>query len=250
MQNSSNVVPNRSGHGAVRSSPARPGVGARVLLLLFLLLLFLVLVAVVLIDAGRRPGTATRWTAETNVAAGALFAMLLLSEVWVLASRTKYSGQEIEHATGLALSLCLPGAFGGAMAMAAGGFGPSIVGQVWPLLVAGVALALAGLALRLWAIVTLGPMFQQRLVIQDDHAIVTAGPYRLLRHPSYTGPILIFVGIGLVLNDWAGLFLCIVLPVSAYVWRISVEERMLVAGLGPAYERYRERTWRLFPGIW
>jgi len=79
---------------------------------------------------------------------------------------------------------------------------------------------------------------------------VTDGPYRLVRHPSYTGPILVFVGIGLVLGTWVGLLLSIVLPVAAYVWRISVEERMLVAGLGSTYERYRERTWRLVPGIW
>ncbi|HUZ08879.1 MAG TPA: isoprenylcysteine carboxylmethyltransferase family protein [Acidimicrobiales bacterium] len=240
MQSSSNVVPNRSRRRAT----------VRFLVPTVAGMLFIAFVVVALIGTHSLPGAPRSSAVETNAAAAGLFGILLLSEVWVLASRAKYSGEEQDRSTGLAIGLCLPAAFGGAVAVADTGFGPSIGGKPWFLLFLGVALALGGFALRLWAIVTLGSMFQQRLVIQDDHAIVTDGPYRLVRHPSYTGPILVFVGIGLVLGTWVGLLLSIVLPVAAYVWRISVEERMLVAGLGSTYERYRERTWRLVPGIW
>ena len=185
-----------------------------------------------------------------NVVAGAVFGLLLASEVWVRASRPAYSGEDQDGGTGLAIGLCLPAAFGGAVAAANTGFGPSIVGRPWPLFFVGLALAVGGFALRFWAIATLGPMFQQHLVIQEHHVVTTDGPYRLVRHPSYTGPILILLGVGLVLDTWAGLGLCIVLPVAAYAWRITVEERMLVAGLGAVYEEYRERTWRLVPGVW
>jgi protein-S-isoprenylcysteine O-methyltransferase len=88
------------------------------------------------------------------------------------------------------------------------------------------------------------------LVVQRVHEVDTDGQFRVVRHQSYAGPILLFVGIGLVLDTWVGLAICLVLPIGAYAWRITVEERMLVAGLGTAYERYREQTWRIVPGIW
>ena len=59
-------------------------------------------------------------------------------------------------------------------------------GRLWPV-VAGLVLIVAGAALRAWSIVTLGRFFQYQIRIQAEHRVVTNGPYRYVRHPSYTG---------------------------------------------------------------
>ncbi len=70
---------------------------------------------------------------------------------------------------------------------------------LWPVL--GCAVGLAGVSLRWWAIRTLGAHFTRNLQVATDQRLVTAGPYRRLRHPSYTGAILMFAGVGLGLGN-------------------------------------------------
>jgi protein-S-isoprenylcysteine O-methyltransferase Ste14 len=118
----------------------------------------------------------------------------------------------------------------------------------WPAI--GVALILAGLALRWWAIISLGRAFTVDVAIAEGQRLVERGLYRVIRHPSYTGSILSFVGFGLVLGTWASL-LAIVIPVTAaFRYRIGVEERALQAGLGEDYTRYMRRTRRLVPFLY
>ncbi len=187
---------------------------------------------------------------EAYATAGAMFGALIVSEVWMLRSRPRYSGRPRDEGTGLVIVASLTVAFGGALAAADTGWGPRIASGQWPLFVFGIGVALGGLVLRLWAVATLGQFFQPRLVVQDGHRVVADGPYRVVRHPSYTGPILIFVGIGYVLDNWIGLGLCVVLPLASYAYRIVIEERVLIEGLGDPYEEYRRGTWRIAPGIW
>ena len=73
-------------------------------------------------------------------------------------------------------------------------------GQVWPLVV-GLVLILAGIGLRAWSIATLGRFFQYQIRVQSGHHVVTGGPYRYVRHPSYTGIALILIGIALACDD-------------------------------------------------
>src|SRR5207244_1080010 len=82
--------------------------------------------------------------------------------------------------------------------------------------VAGVVLFIAGLFLRWWAIITLGRFFTVDVTIEKDHELVEHGPFRVVRHPSYTGVLLAFVGLGLSLGNWAGV-LVILLPICASV---------------------------------
>ena len=96
----------------------------------------------------------------------------------------------------------------------------------------------------------LGRFFQLVLVVQEQHAVVRSGPYRLLRHPSYAGLVLTCTGLGIALGRWESLAFLSVLPTAAVVHRITVEERMLVAGVGDEYAQYRRGTWRLLPGVW
>lgn len=108
----------------------------------------------------------------------------------------------------------------------------------------------AGIALRWSAIVTLGRFFTVDVQIARDHELVERGPFRLIRHPSYTGVLLAFSGFALSLANWASI-LVILLPISAaFVRRMNVEEQALTGALGEPYLSYVRRTKRLLPGIY
>jgi protein-S-isoprenylcysteine O-methyltransferase Ste14 len=96
----------------------------------------------------------------------------------------------------------------------------------------------------------LGRAFTVEVRVRDGQEIVDRGPYRAVRHPSYTGLLLVYLGAGLALGDWLAVILVVVPPVAAVVFRIRIEERALLAGLGDAYRRYATGRKRLAPGIW
>ena len=120
----------------------------------------------------------------------------------------------------------------------------------WPLFILGLALMCAGIALRQWAIALLGQFFTVDVRVHPEQVVVERGPYRRLRHPSYTGLLVTFLGIGLALGNWAALALMVVVPTVGLVVRIRVEERALIAGLGEPYRRFAATRARLIPGIW
>ena len=114
----------------------------------------------------------------------------------------------------------------------------------------GLVLFVAGLILRWWAIIVLGRFFTVDVQIAKDHQLVEAGPFKFVRHPSYTGALLAFLGFALSLNNWASV-LVIMIPVTiAFVRRMTVEEDVLSAALGLEYRAYMERTKRLVPGLY
>jgi protein-S-isoprenylcysteine O-methyltransferase Ste14 len=114
----------------------------------------------------------------------------------------------------------------------------------------GLALFVTGLALRWWAIVHLGRFFTVDVAIADDHRVVATGPYRFVRHPSYTGAIVAFVGYGICLGNRVSL-LALAVPVTlAFLQRIKVEETALHAALGDAYGDYAQRTRALLPFVY
>ena len=114
----------------------------------------------------------------------------------------------------------------------------------------GLVLFVAGIALRWWAIVTLGRFFTVDVQIAHDHELVEGGPFRLVRHPSYTGVLLAFVGFALSLANWAA-FLVVLGPIwIAFLRRMQVEEQALSNALGERYLAYMQRTKRLVPGIY
>jgi protein-S-isoprenylcysteine O-methyltransferase Ste14 len=119
----------------------------------------------------------------------------------------------------------------------------------WPPL-AGAIVFSAGIALRAWSILTLGRFFRYSVVLQDEHRIVEDGPYRLLRHPSYTGLVLAALGVGLALGNWLSIALCFGFPLLAFGIRLRFEERALVEHFGQPYRDYMARTWRLVPHVW
>jgi len=122
-------------------------------------------------------------------------------------------------------------------------------GLVWPV-VAGLVLVAAGIGLRAWSIATLGRFFQYRIRIQPGHRVVTSGPYRYVRHPSYTGIALVLTGIALASGDVWSLLAVAVLGGAGLAVRIRAEERQLTQALGAEYERFAAGRKRLVPGIW
>jgi protein-S-isoprenylcysteine O-methyltransferase Ste14 len=111
----------------------------------------------------------------------------------------------------------------------------------------GIALMLAGIAFRFYAMSVLGRFFTYDVAVHAGQTVVEAGPYRYIRHPSYTGALITLVGLGLALGNWAGLLALLACMGAAYAYRISVEEAALVAALGEPYKQYVRRTRRLAP---
>ncbi|HEX6021233.1 MAG TPA: isoprenylcysteine carboxylmethyltransferase family protein [Solirubrobacter sp.] len=119
-----------------------------------------------------------------------------------------------------------------------------------PIRMAGVGVMWLGLGLRVWSIAALGRSFRTTVEVEPGQAVVSRGPYRWIRHPSYLGLLLIVAGLGAALGNWLSLAACVVLSVPAIVSRIRVEEAELNRVLGPAYRRYQSGRARLIPRLW
>jgi protein-S-isoprenylcysteine O-methyltransferase Ste14 len=116
--------------------------------------------------------------------------------------------------------------------------------------VAGLAVLWGGLAVRVWAAVTLGGSFSTFVQVDAGQAVVSRGPYRWVRHPSYTGLLLIALGFGLGAGNWPSLAVCAVVPLLGLLPRMAVEESELPRVLGDRYRSYQRTTHRLAPGLW
>jgi len=122
----------------------------------------------------------------------------------------------------------------------------------WPKLVLGVGGGLVGLglALRWYAIIHLGRLFTTNVAIAADHHLVDTGPYRFMRHPSYTGSLLAALRFSVSIGNWASLLIIFVPCCAVTLWRIHIEEAALIEGLGEPYRQYLQRTKRLIPAIY
>jgi protein-S-isoprenylcysteine O-methyltransferase Ste14 len=125
----------------------------------------------------------------------------------------------------------------------------AILGNQKFIFLLGLVLMLAGIAFRWHAMSVLGRFFTVNVSIQEGHTLVETGPYRYIRHPSYTGALSTEVGIGLAFGNWASLLALLVCAGIAYAYRISIEEKALLAALGDPYRNYMRRTCRLIPFV-
>lgn len=113
----------------------------------------------------------------------------------------------------------------------------------------GIGLMIAGILLRQWSIAVLGRYFSRTVGVQEGQAVVDRGPYRLVRHPAYTGALLTMVGLGFVLQSWGAVLVLIAFFGVAFGYRIHVEEGVLTSKLGDAYVAYAQKTKRLIPYV-
>jgi protein-S-isoprenylcysteine O-methyltransferase Ste14 len=112
----------------------------------------------------------------------------------------------------------------------------------------GVLIIIAGLAIREWALIKLGRFFSRTVQIETEHKVITVGPYRWIRHPAYTGMILIYAGIIMSIGTWLGALLTFSIVTISLLCRIRVEERTMLNTFGDEYRDYMKQTWLLFPG--
>jgi protein-S-isoprenylcysteine O-methyltransferase Ste14 len=145
----------------------------------------------------------------------------------------------------------LAGSFAGvALAFSAAAVHDRLPGPRWLPAVAGIAVMWAGFGLRAWAVRTLGRFFRVEVTVDAGQTLVDTGPYARVRHPSYTGLLVFYLGLGICLDSYLSVAAAVLLPLASVVNRIAYEERTLVRELGEAYEVYMSRTRRLVPGVW
>ena len=111
------------------------------------------------------------------------------------------------------------------------------------------SLLVAGLVIRWTAILTLGSLFNTRVAIHQDHRLIRTGLFRLVRHPSYSGLLLVFLGLGLSFGNWLSVVVIVIPFLAALLYRIQVEESSLIEALGQDYIEYCKATKHLLPGI-
>jgi protein-S-isoprenylcysteine O-methyltransferase Ste14 len=119
----------------------------------------------------------------------------------------------------------------------------------WPPLV-GLVVFTGGIWLRADAVITLGRFFTYSVKVDETQPVIDTGPYRLIRHPAYTGLLMSSLGIGIALDNWLSIAGCLVPPLVGFTLRLLAEERVLVDQIGEPYRAYMGRTKRLVPGVW
>ena len=113
----------------------------------------------------------------------------------------------------------------------------------------GIVLMLLGIGIRQWAIAVLGRFFSLNVRVVEDHKVVDKGPYRLVRHPSYTGVLIAFIGLSLAVQSLGALLVLLAVFTVSFGYRMRVEEKTLLSELGDSYANYMKRTKRIIPYI-
>lgn len=120
---------------------------------------------------------------------------------------------------------------------------PGLPATAW----AAALVGLAGLGLRLWAVLTLRERYTRTLLTHSEHAVERGGPYRLVRHPGYLGSLLCLNGVAFTSGSAPVFVASLVATIGGYAYRIRAEDRMLIAALGEPYAQYRREVRALIP---
>ena len=179
-----------------------------------------------------------------------VYALWLLSElvIGVIIPRARRQGTPIRYedrSSRLLISLSMFLSLMIALFFAASGIASLPSGAFY----LGIGLMIAGILLRQWSIAVLGRYFSRTVGVQEGQAVVDRGPYRLVRHPAYTGSLLTMVGLGFVLQSWGAVLVLIAFFGAAFGYRIHVEEAVLTSKLGDEYVAYAKKTKRLIPYV-
>ena len=122
---------------------------------------------------------------------------------------------------------------------------PGMPGIAW----AGVMLGAIGVAIRMWAVLTLRERYTRTLLTHEQHVVERGGPYRWVRHPGYLGSLLTLNGLAMASGSAVVLVASLAATIAAYAYRIRVEDEMLVKALGEAYAAYRREVGALIPFV-
>ncbi|HTZ41908.1 MAG TPA: isoprenylcysteine carboxylmethyltransferase family protein [Candidatus Omnitrophota bacterium] len=116
--------------------------------------------------------------------------------------------------------------------------------------IVGICLIVLGILIREWAIFTLGKGFTVKVHVQEKGKLIMNGPYKIVRHPSYTGSLLALIGLPLALGTWLGAIILFTIMIIVLSYRINVEEKALLEAYGEDYKKYMKKTRRLIPGVY
>lgn len=183
--------------------------------------------------------------------ASVLALVYVLSEAFLSVSRRAGKSESAAHdrgSLGLIWAVIFPSvtlAF-----FAAQRFPEAGMGDFAALRIVGSGLFFLGLAIRWYSIIHLGRFFTVNVAIASDHRLIDTGPYRFVRHPSYSGALMAFLGLGLCLRNFASLGLMVVPAWLVFMRRMQVEEAALLQAFGDRYREYIRRTKRVIPAIY
>jgi protein-S-isoprenylcysteine O-methyltransferase len=116
--------------------------------------------------------------------------------------------------------------------------------------IAGLALVGISSALFIWARRSTRGNYSGHLMTTASQKLVRSGPYRFVRHPAYASYLLMSLGVALGYSSLIGIGSVLILLLPAMIYRIQVEEKLLVEQFGQCYLDYAVHTARLIPGIW
>jgi protein-S-isoprenylcysteine O-methyltransferase Ste14 len=114
----------------------------------------------------------------------------------------------------------------------------------------GLSLMIIGITIRLITVFSLKSYFNANVAIHHHHILKTDGIFKKVRHPSYTGSLLTFLGLGLTLGNWISLLIIFLPVLCAFLYRIKIEEKALVNNFKEEYIDYQKRTKKLIPFIY
>jgi protein-S-isoprenylcysteine O-methyltransferase Ste14 len=129
-------------------------------------------------------------------------------------------------------------------------YSPAILPRLLWMQIAGLVLIMAAMALRIWARAHIRGLYSGHVEVQMGHRLVQSGPYRFVRHPGYTGFLLLALGVCLGYASLIGLCAIPILLLPGLAYRMRVEERLLIGHFGAEYSAYARRTKRLIPFLW
>jgi len=113
---------------------------------------------------------------------------------------------------------------------------------------AGLVLATLGMGLIFWSGMALGRLYSPEVTLQQQHRLITDGPYRSIRHPRYLGGMIQGIGLSLLFRSWIGLALTMVF-IAIILFRIKDEEALMSKEFGSRWEAYCKRSLQLVPFI-
>ena len=186
---------------------------------------------------------------------GARWVSLAVLAIWVgLEARslrpTSHSDRRQDAGTKLFLVVAMMAGIGGAALAARSLSGLALPGAPWATFSIGVVVSLGGIAFRQWAVSVLGRLFTRDVMIRENHHVVASGPYRVIRHPAYTGTLLTMLGFGVMLGNWLSIAITFAGFVVSHLPRILHEEHVLERNLGEPYRAFEHDRKRLVPGVW
>lgn len=114
----------------------------------------------------------------------------------------------------------------------------------------GFGLFIISCAVRWWGFKSIGKFFNPRVSIYENHQLVTTGAYKMIRHPLYLGSLLSFIAIPMVFNSWGAMLIMLLATVPALIYRIKIEEELLIRHFGDEYLDYMQKTKKVIPWVW